>query len=205
MARAYPEMREFEPLQETAALNASIDPLTGVYNRTAMLSLLFRETDRVQRMKTPLCLMLFGINELGDRNSQPGAAGCDDLLGQVVRRVPRLLRSYDMLGRTGKDEFLVILPGCITADATTLAERLHVAVFAEPFQAAGEAVRISACFGIASSEGRSPVVVLREAEQALQKAKQAGPGSIECFNISFQTAAPVGILSPGSGDAFPAR
>jgi hypothetical protein len=65
----------------------------------------------------------------------------------------------------------------------------------------GEAIRLSACFGVASSHGRSPVVVLREAEQALQWAKAEGPESIQFFGDSAQPdAVPVAFLSPSCGD-----
>jgi hypothetical protein len=66
---------------------------------------------------------------------------------------------------------------------------------------AGEVIRLSACFGLASSHGRSPVVVLREAEQALERARIGGPESIECFAGSQRTfPAPAAFLSPTSGD-----
>ena len=66
---------------------------------------------------------------------------------------------------------------------------------------AGDAIRLSACFGIANSLGRSPVVVLREAEQALLVAKATGPESIQCAgDFPEPCAAPVAFLSPTSGD-----
>jgi diguanylate cyclase (GGDEF)-like protein len=196
----YHRMRELEVLREAAAQNAQMDSLTGVYNRAALLSMLFRETDRVQRMKTSLCLILFDIDDFGHWNSRLGTDACDDLLCQAVGRTMRLMRSYDLLGRAGNDEFLAILPGCGMAAAMALAERLHLEVFSTPFHVAGEAIRLSACFGIASSEGRSPVVVLREAEQALERAKSAGPESIQCFSGTSAYAAPVAFLSPSAGD-----
>jgi len=65
----------------------------------------------------------------------------------------------------------------------------------------GESIRLSACFGVALSMGRSPVVVLREAEQALQWAKASGPESIEYFGEAHRPPrAPVTYLSPTSGD-----
>jgi GGDEF domain-containing protein len=86
-------------------------------------------------------------------------------------------------------------------NAQLLAERLRSEVFSAPFRTAGEVVRLSACFGIATSLGRSPVVVLREAEQALERAKAAGPESIQYAEESPQSAAsPIAFLSPDSGE-----
>lgn len=200
--RAHKVAVELELLREAAALNVQLDRLTGIYNREAMLSMLFRETDRVQRMQSSLCLILFDIDDFGHWNSRLGADACDEILCQVVTRTTRLLRSYDLLGRVGKDEFLVALPGCSGLNAMVLAERLRQEVFGEPFHVEGDSlVRLSACFGISQSHGRSPVVVLREAEQSLQWAKTEGPESIQAFSESAQpTAAPVTFLSPSSGD-----
>lgn len=195
--RSLHRMRQLELLRESAALTAQTDPLTGVYNRATLLSMLFRETDRVQRMKTPLCLLLFDLDDFGHWNTRVGHEACDDLLCQTVERTLRLLRSYDLLGRAGKDEFLAVLPGCDRASAVMLAERLRKDVFSMPFHMAGASIRLSACFGIASSEGRSPVVVLREAESALRQAQEIGPESIQCCGSSPKTlAGPVGFLSP---------
>ncbi|MDR3741524.1 MAG: GGDEF domain-containing protein [Terracidiphilus sp.] len=193
-------MRALERLQAESARNAQFDSLTHVFNRSALLSILFRETDRVQRMRTPLCLLLVDIDDFGHWNERLGTEACDALLCEVAERSQRLLRSYDVLGRAGKDEFLIILPGCVAADAVQLAERLRADVFAPPFHAAGEMIRLSACFGISTSEGRSPVVVLREAEMSLQHAKEAGPESIQCFPGCAQPASPVTLRSAISGD-----
>jgi two-component system, cell cycle response regulator len=199
--RNRPVARELEALREAQLLHTSMDHLTGVYNREAILTMLFRETDRVQRMNSPLSLLLLDIDDFGHWNSRLGNDVCDDLLRQVAARITRLLRSYDVLGRPGKDEFLLGLPGCSADNATMLAERIRMDVFGRTFRADGQLIRLSACFGIASSQGRSPVVVLREAEQALQRARVAGPESIQCYGDCAESFhAPVKFLSSSSGD-----
>jgi two-component system, cell cycle response regulator len=199
--RNHHAVRELEQLRESLALNARYDRLTGVYNREGILSVLFRETDRAQRMKSSLSIVLFDIDDFGHWNSRLGAPVCDGLLGQVAERTSRLLRSYDLLGRVGKDEFLVAMPGCGSVNAAMLAERLRAEVFFPAFQSADKCIRLSACFGISSSRGRSPLVVLREAEQALARARAAGPELIECFGELPETApAPVLYSLPAAGD-----
>ena len=199
--REHRRSRELEMLREATALNAQIDRLTGVYNRETMLSMMFRETDRVQRMNSSLCVILFDIDDFGHWNSRLGSETCDELLCQVATRTARLLRSYDLLGRAGKDEFLIALPGCSSVNAVMMAERLRMDVFSVPFRVNGDAIRLSACFGIASSMGRSPIVVLRETEQALLVAKSSGPESIQCAgDFPEPNAAPVAFLSSTSED-----
>ncbi len=192
---------ELETLREAAMRNAQLDRLTGVYNRETLLAMLFRETDRVQRMNSSMSIVLFDIDDFGHWNSRLGVDACDELLCQVASRTGALLRSYDLIGRPGMDEFLVALPACSPANAMALTERLRVEVFSVPFRVGSEAIRLSACFGIATSRGRSPVVVLREAEKALEWAKAAGPESIQCFGCLPQTAsARVTFFSSTSGD-----
>jgi diguanylate cyclase (GGDEF)-like protein len=199
--RSCHRMREVERLRESTAIDARIDRLTGVCNRATLLSMLFRETDRVQRMRTQLSVILFDLDHFGEWNSHLGFAVCDDLLCQVVGRAMRLLRSYDILGRTGNDEFLLILPGCGIADAQMLSERLRADVFGSPFLTANKSVQLTACFGIAPSLGRSPIVVLRAAEEALAQAVQEGNESIRCSGCDQRGEdATVSFLSPGSGE-----
>jgi diguanylate cyclase (GGDEF)-like protein len=204
--RAFSLGLEVEVLRETTVADRIIDRLTGVYNRSALLAMLFRETDRVQRMNGRLCLLLFDIDDFGFWNSTLGDQACDDLLRQVAARTTRLLRSYDLLGRPGMDEFLIALPGCSVANARMLAERVRMEVFNVPFQVEDESVRLSACFGIALSQGRSPVVVLREAEESLLRAKAAGLDSIRISGDAALSAhEPVSFLPPSTGDSFKAR
>ena len=201
LLRSCHNARELEVLREAQRLNRQMDHLTGVYNRETILSMLFRETDRVQRMNSSLSLILLDIDDFGHWNSRLGSEACDDLLCQVAGRITSLLRSYDQLGRPGMDEYLLVLPGCSADNALMLAERIRVDVFCTPFHSGSNIIRLSACFGIAASHGRSPVVVLREAEQALQWARTAGPESIQSYGACSHPAdAPVSFLSASSDD-----
>jgi two-component system cell cycle response regulator len=199
--RWFRQKRELESLRETVALSVETDPLTGVQNRAAVLAALFRETDRSQRMNTPLSMILLDVDDFGHWNTRLGSEACDRLLVEVAQRITRLLRTYDLFGRMGKDEFLAGLPGCSTVNAVLLAERIRGEVFSAPFHVGGHAVRLSACFGVAASAGRSPVIVLREAEEALRLAKEEGPESIRCAGNDVEMLArPVTFLSPTSGE-----
>jgi diguanylate cyclase (GGDEF)-like protein len=178
VVRAFGHGPELAPPPDSSVLDTQTDPLTGLYTRAALLSMLFRETDRVQRMKTPLSVMLFGMDDFEGWKVRLTGAPWGEVLRQMVERVRRLLRSYDLFGRTGECEFVLGLPGCGVNNAVSLSKRIRGEVFSAPFSASGASIRLTAGFGIALSEGRSPVVVLREAEQELKKAQAAGPDSI---------------------------
>ncbi|HET6207796.1 MAG TPA: diguanylate cyclase [Terracidiphilus sp.] len=178
--RTFRRTRELEQLSAAGVFDSHGDAVTGILDRAALMSLLFRETDRVQRMNTLLCMILFDIDDFGGWNTRLGALACDRILFEVASRAQHLLRSYDLLGRAGKNEILLGLPGCRTEDGVAFARRLRHEVFSRSFHLNGREVRLSGSFAIASSHGRSPVVVLRKAEQALRRASAAGPGSIQC-------------------------
>ena len=67
--RTHRVTREFSMLCEAAAVDAQMDQITGVYNRETMLGMLFRETDRVQRMKSSLCMILFDLDDFTHWNA----------------------------------------------------------------------------------------------------------------------------------------
>jgi two-component system, cell cycle response regulator len=160
--------------------HATHDSLTGLWNREALLRMIFQETDRVQRMKTDLCLMLMDLDGFSHVNQDYGYEAGDGVLTALANRFRRQLRSYDLIGRCGEDEFLMALPGCTGPCALALAERIRATILARPFAVGHSATTLTASFGIAASRGRSPLVVLREAERALDEAKLAGKNCARC-------------------------
>ena len=160
---------------------AAHDGLTGLWNREALMSLIFQETDRVQRMKTPLSLMLMDLDDFSRINHDYGYEAGDRVLTDLANRFRRQLRSYDLVGRCGEDEFLLALPGCTRENAMSLVQRVKESILARPFAVRGEASTLTASFGVAGSRGRSPLVVLREAERALAKAKLDGKNCARCY------------------------
>lgn len=154
------------------------DGLTGLWNREALLSLVFQETDRVQRMKTPLSLMLLDLDDFSRINHSYGYETGDHILIELANRFRRQLRSYDLIGRAGEDEFLLALPGCDLENAVLLGNRIREGILARPFQADNDTTTLTGSFGVAVSRGRSPLVVLREAERALAEAKLAGKNCV---------------------------
>ena len=153
-------------------------------SRDDLVSALFCETDRAQRLRMPLALIHIGFVDWVSRQSALENARDEEVVRLIVERFIRLLRCYDSLGRVADGEFVLVLPGCRLFNAKTLAERIRDRVFGAPFETCGEKVRLKACFGVVSSGARSPFVVLRETRKALQRAQTAGPGSIYCLGAA---------------------
>ena len=174
--------REITDAAAALEFHATHDPLTGVWRREAMLDLLFQETDRSQRLRTPLSLLQLDLDRFTDFNLRYGYSLGDKLLPALCNRLRNQLRSYDMVGRIGEDEFLIALPGCIAADALRQGERLRLSLARRPFTINGSDLHITASFGVAESSGRSPLIVLREAERGLALAKSQGRNCVRGFS-----------------------
>jgi two-component system, cell cycle response regulator len=178
------------------------DGLTGLWNREALLSLIFQETDRVQRMKTPLSLMLLDLDDFSRINQDYGYETGDRLLIELANRFRRQLRSYDLIGRCGEDEFLLALPGCTLENAVALAGRIRENILARPFAVDHEVTTLTASIGVAISRGRSPLVVLREAERALAEAKLSGKDCVR--GDAPESYLPQYVLTTGASSSEPA-
>ena len=172
---------ELQEQMEAVRFHASHDSLTGLLNREAMMRILFQETDRVQRMRTPLTLMLIDLDKFSEVNIEFGYGTGDAVLREFSQRLRRYLRSYDILGRCGEDEFLVGLPGCMADQAVVMAKRLQNAVLEKPYHIHRDVLSVTASIGLATSRGRSPLIVLREAERALGHAKLAGRNCVRSY------------------------
>ena len=163
---------------EAVRYHATHDGLTGLWNREALLSLLFQETDRVQRMKTSLTFLLLDLDNFSQVNLEYGYDDGDRILSELSARFRRFLRSYDLVGRYGEDEFLIALPGRPPINGPAMAARIQQSVLQKPFSLPHGAVTLKASIGVAESRGRSPLVVLREVERALAEAKLGGKNCI---------------------------
>lgn len=148
-------------------------------SRDELIFTLFRETDRAQRMKTPLAVILCGIAEWESWKAKLGPQTSSEVQRQLAERMINALRCYDTAGSWVDGNFGLVLPGCNSFSAVAMAERLNSAAFEIPMIAGHEDLKLAGCFGVAGSGGRSPLVVLRNAEDALRKARALGPGSIE--------------------------
>ncbi len=158
------------------------DPLTGTWRREAILDLMFKETDRVQRMQVPVSVVLLDVDDFTNLNTKYSPNVADKFLKLLAGRLRRQLRSYDMLGRYAGDKFLIVLPGCTAVEAEAKAHRIRLAVANRPFMVEGNEVSMTACLSVAVSLGRSPLIVLREAERALSLAKQQGHNMVRSYS-----------------------
>ncbi len=154
---------------------ATHDALTGVWNRVAILNTLQRELNRSLREENPLSVIMVDLDHFKQVNDRWGHQTGDDVLRDVTKRMESVLRPYDVLGRYGGEEFVVIVPGCDGNTALDLAERLRGAVNARPVLTSNGSLSITLSLGVSSlSKGLTSESLLQRADEALYAAKRAG-------------------------------
>jgi diguanylate cyclase (GGDEF)-like protein len=166
--------------QESMRFHAEHDWLTGVLNRRAIRDVLRRELARCRRDKQSLGVMLADLDHFKRINDRYGHGAGDAALVTVVQRISATLRAYDLIGRYGGEEFLIIAPGCDLELTRKLAERIRSAVSDEAVDlgitSANLTLSLGATLGTADSD---PEFLVAAADSAMYQAKRKGRNRVE--------------------------
>lgn len=155
---------------------ASHDALTGVVNRAGLTDSLRREISRAQRTEAPVAAVLLDVDRFKSINDSHGHNVGDEVLIEFARRCSAAVRDYDLFGRYGGEEFLLVLPGASLADARIAGQRLVDTVAARAFDTTAGPLTVTTSAGVASTaQGhRSMESLLAAADGALYHAKHTG-------------------------------
>ncbi|HEV8680560.1 MAG TPA: PleD family two-component system response regulator [Stellaceae bacterium] len=179
---------------------ALTDELTGLYNRRYLFAHLNEVLGQMADSGSETALMLFDIDHFKRVNDQYGHPAGDEVLRELASRAMRQVRSVDLVGRLGGEEFVVVMPETSLAGAAAVAERLRSAVAGEPFvlRESGERLPVTVSVGIAvtGDEKESMEVLLKRADDALYAAKNAGRNRVFAFTTREEPAAqPIAVAS----------
>ena len=180
--------------RDALQFEAAHDPLTLVWNRGAILNFLQREVDRQRRNGLPLAALMADLDHFKAVNDTYGHLVGDEVLQEVTRRLMATVRSYDMVGRYGGEEFLIVLPGCNPADLTMTAERLRASIADRPIATSAGAIAMTLSLGCISAqpdkkEPQSSTALLRSADTALYAAKAGGRNRVAIAPAALATTA----------------
>lgn len=149
---------------------SEIDPLTGALNRRGLERFLAASLAQVVENHEDMVLAMLDVDHFKSVNDTTGHDAGDHLLRQLAERWRAVLRSEDCLSRFGRDEFVVVLPGCTEADASTIVERLRLA----------SPDGVTCSVGVATWRwGEADAALLKRADAALYDAKRLGRNRIE--------------------------
>jgi diguanylate cyclase (GGDEF)-like protein len=150
------------------------DSLTGLPNRAVFMDHLEHALARAERRETSAAVLFLDLDRFKVINDSLGHEIGDKLLMEVARRLRGLIRPSDVLARFGGDEFLVLCEDLSTeAEAMDIAERLSACEI-EPYSVDVHELFVGISIGIAfgSSRASAPETVVRNADQAMYRAKQ---------------------------------
>ena len=158
--------------------NLSIrDGVTGLYNHRHIMEMVQTEFDRVGRYQDVFSVLMIDIDHFKKVNDQHGHPAGDAVLREVANVIRDCVRTVDSVGRYGGEEFLVLLPHTPHEEAMHTAERVRSQVGAHVFHAQAAALQVTISVGVAtapSEAAETSAAVIREADKALYRAKNAG-------------------------------
>lgn len=174
---------------------ASVDQLTGVLNRRAFMDEASRAADRAARDGIPVAMVMLDLDRFKRINDSHGHAIGDEVLKASVDRAVSGLRSGDIAGRFGGEEFVFFLHDVDARSAGAAAERMRERIASSPILCKCGPVPVTASLGIAAAvpAGEATLAALIEAaDAAMYKAKRAGRNRVR-------------FAEPASGPAAPGR
>jgi diguanylate cyclase (GGDEF)-like protein len=173
---------------EAMARMASVDYLTGLFNRRHLDMSIRTEIEHAERYDRPISVILFDIDRFKQLNDRHGHDMGDFILENLAIRVLQTLRGSDVFGRWGGEEFLIVAPETDYEHAFQLAQRLRELIAADPL---GPAPLVTASFGVASYiPGDSLETLVKRADEALYEAKHSGRNRVVGTHPTAQPSQP---------------
>lgn len=185
------DITERRIVEEQIEHQAYHDALTGLPNRRLFRDRLTIALAHARRMNTPLAVMFLDLDRFKDVNDSLGHSLGDELLKAVAIRLKTALRQEDSIARMGGDEFTVLLANLKTADdAAKIAQKI-LDVVAQPVRIDGNELFITTSVGIAlfPTDGDTAELLLKNADYAMYRAKDAGRNLVHMYTQSMNTRA----------------
>ena len=166
--------------QRELARAASLDYLTGICNRRAIEDLATRSIAAARRHGVPMASMIVDVDHFTRINDEFGHQAGDVALVETVKRIRDSLRSEDLVGRLGGEEFVAVMPSTDAASALAAAERMRSSFADEKMNIGERELLITVSIGVAVLDAQDQVYshLLRRADRAMYAAKTAGRNKV---------------------------
>lgn len=155
------------------------DALTGLSNRRDMVDRLHREVHSAARHGYTFSVILCDIDRFKEVNDTFGHKAGDTVLKQVAQTVVATIRSEDVCGRWGGEEFLILLPHTGEEQGCGVAEKIRIAMAEQETVFDGHTIRCTISAGVAGyHHGDDIDAVIRTADTRMYEAKQLGRNQV---------------------------
>jgi diguanylate cyclase (GGDEF)-like protein len=181
---------------------ATIDGMTGIYNRRHFLLLADHEWKRAQRYQRPVAFLMIDIDHFKEINDSFGHEAGDRMIVHLANMARDCKRESDVLARIGGEEFALLLPETTLDQAMVVAERLRQHVLNNPLSEISPAICASVSIGVATEDAamRDISDLMKAADQALYCAKRAGRNRVIC-SVSAATAPALQDVATNSAES----
>jgi len=168
-------LKHLESERQSLRQQLEEDALTGASSRTSLLRELEGGIERASKTGQPLVVIMADLDHFKDVNDTYGHQVGDRVLREVAGRIKAALREFDLVGRYGGEEFVVLLENTSSHTANQVAERIRQRIAGEPIHVGTQGVKLTLSQGLAlRRDGEDSQALLKRADQAMYKAKQAG-------------------------------
>jgi len=176
--------KELTEARDALQFQATHDPLTGAWNRAAVMEKLRHELARAAREGNPVSVIMADVDHFKRVNDGYNHLAGDAVLREIVRRMQGSIRIYDEIGRYGGEEFLVVVPNNAVEAAAEIAERMRAVIAGSPVDTSEGLVEVTSSFGVAgAAKGGAAKLgaddLIRAADAALYRAKQRGRNRVD--------------------------
>jgi len=177
------KLKEIQKMREEAVLLSYIDDLTGIYNHRFFIQQLTMEVDRQKRYPTPLSLLMIDIDFFKHYNDANGHLAGDQALKAIAMLIQHGVRQTDIVARYGGEEFAAILINAGREGSKRIAERVRRIIAETRFP--NESIQpngdLTVSIGVATFSPSASTLtdLIREADNALYRAKKAGRNRVE--------------------------
>jgi len=180
------ELKEKKKLEKILMRRASTDSLTGILNRRAFFDNSAKEMNIAKRYNHDLSFIIIDIDYFKDINDKYGHLNGDIVLIDLVNVIQNTIRTTDILGRIGGEEFAVLMPETKLDDAKNLAERIrkNISKNVSLLEDNSVSINVTVSIGLSFMTAEDSIIqtVLRRADLALFKAKENGRNQLSCSN-----------------------
>jgi diguanylate cyclase (GGDEF)-like protein len=183
-----------EDAERTLVRLATTDELTGIWNRHQTFELLRVEMERARRRESSVALIMADVDHFKSVNDTLGHAAGDAVLAQIADRVAAELRPYDIFGRFGGEEFLIVAPDADLGEAVEMAERVRKAVAGSPMIEGDGGLVVTLSAGVSSvdlGQTDAPDRALARADRALYISKHKGRDRVTAIDVTGNMVDPL--------------